>query len=86
MDIDEEESQKDFSRERNKVKNQRHNYTIKEIKIVLTKYKEIKSVSETAKFLIYPEQQYLVGFKSKIYIFLKKIIYQVLNLNQLGDI
>ena len=54
MDIDEEESQKDFSRERNKVKNQRHNYTIKEIKIVLTKYKENKSVSETKKFFNIP--------------------------------
>ena len=54
MDIDEEESQKDFSRERNKVKNQRHNYKIKEIKVVLTKYRENKSVSETAKFFNIP--------------------------------
>ena len=54
MDINEKESQKVISGERNKVKNQRHNYTIKEIKIVLTKYKENKSVSETTKFFNIP--------------------------------
>ena len=54
MDINEKESQKVISGERNKVKNQRHNYTIKKIKVVLTKYKENKSVSETAKFFNIP--------------------------------
>ena len=52
--MDKDESRGDFSNERNKVKNQRHNYTIKEIRIVLTKYKENNSVTETGKLFNIP--------------------------------
>lgn len=83
MNIDKEESHEDFSKERNKAKNQRHNYTIKEKRVIFTKYKENKSVTDTAKLFNILEQHYQDGFKSKNHIFLKKIIYQIYILNLL---
>lgn len=54
MDIEKEELEEKKTKERKKVKNQRKNYTIKKILVILNKFKENKSVSETSKFFDLP--------------------------------
>ena len=54
MDIENEDIEEKNTKERKKVKNQRKNYTIKEIQVVLKKFKENNSVTETAKFFNLP--------------------------------
>lgn len=54
MDIEKEELEEKETKERKKAKNQRKNYTIIEILIVLNNFKETKSVSDTAKFFDLP--------------------------------